>query len=126
MNNVAASDAAASKQTAPPLDQVPPPPLALWLRTAAMLGGLFVIMLAVPSLPPMNVFEAWLSDLELALLAPPAPPYPGIVVLDINGDVAAKLAHRSPIDRQFLAQLIDAAESYGPAAIVIDVLVDQP
>ena len=130
MNNVAASDAASPARSSPQIDQVPPSearrPLALWLRSAAMLAGLFIIMLAVPSLPPLNIFEAWLADLELALLAPPAPPYPGIVVLDINEDVAGKLEHRSPIDRKFLARLVEAAASYGPTAIGIDILVDQP
>jgi adenylate cyclase len=132
MNDVGASSAETHISGAAPAQSEPaaradiPKPLGLWLRSLIALGALLGLMLVMPSVPPFKMLEAWIADLELALLAPTAPPHPRLVVLDINESVVAKMARRSPIDRQFLAQVISAAAAYEPAAIGVDILIDQP
>jgi len=104
-------------------------PRATWaakIRAGLILFGLFLAMLAAPHFQPFSVVETWLRDMELALLAPAAPPHPGIAIVDINEQVLAKLEHRSPIDRSFLARVISAIATAEPAAIGVDVLIDQP
>jgi adenylate cyclase len=96
------------------------------LRAAAMLLGLIAIVVIAPRVPPFSILETWFSDVELALVAPDAPPHPRLVIIDINEATVAKLKRRSPIDRSLLANLVDFVASADPAAIGIDILVDQP
>jgi len=49
-----------------------------------------------------------------------------IVIVTINEDTLATLAYRSPIDRAFLAELIQKIDAANPRAIGIDLLIDQP
>jgi class 3 adenylate cyclase/CHASE2 domain-containing sensor protein len=98
----------------------------LWLRTGVALAFLVVAVIVAPRFAPLSVVETWLRDVELALLAPVAPPHPRVVVIAIDEDTVAKFAKRSPLDRQFLANLIRTVAADEPAAIGIDVLIDQP
>ncbi|MBJ3778744.1 adenylate/guanylate cyclase domain-containing protein [Acuticoccus mangrovi] len=65
-------------------------------------------------------FEAPVADLALAAVAPPASDR--VVVVAIDEATVAELPVRSPIDRNFLAELVAGLAAKGPAAIGIDLL----
>ncbi len=74
----------------------------------------------------LGVAENWTRDLRFAAWAPPRPQSPNVVVVAITEDTLAKLPYRSPVDRGFLANLVQALDAKEPAAIGIDILFDQP
>jgi class 3 adenylate cyclase len=49
-----------------------------------------------------------------------------IVIAAINEDTLAQFPYRSPVDREFLANLITALDAKGARVIGVDVLFDQP
>ncbi|WP_108662630.1 adenylate/guanylate cyclase domain-containing protein [Acuticoccus kandeliae] len=69
-------------------------------------------------------FEPVAGDLLLALTAPA--PDPRIVIVAIDEATVATLPVRSPIDRAFLADLVTTIDKAGPAAIGLDLLLDEP
>ena len=100
-------------------------------RKAAVLATMAVIIafsvFAAPRwLPFMAVIENWVADLRVALLAPPASRNADIVVLTITEDTLERLPYRSPVDRAFLAGIVDALGAAGARAVGLDVLLDQP
>ncbi|HEX6993211.1 MAG TPA: adenylate/guanylate cyclase domain-containing protein [Gammaproteobacteria bacterium] len=70
--------------------------------------------------------SAWLDDLQLAHLAPPATQSDTVVLLTIDEDALATLPFRSPISRAFLADVLRALAEKKPLAVGIDLLFDQP
>ncbi len=51
---------------------------------------------------------------------------PRVVVVAVTEDTLAQFPYRSPVDRAFLARLLQALEARGAAVIGLDVLLDQP
>lgn len=100
-------------------------------REAAVLATVAVMIAfsvyAAPRwLPFMAVIENWVADLRVALLAPPAERNADIVVLAITEGTLEQLPYRSPVDRAFLAGIVDALAAAGARAVGLDVLLDQP
>jgi class 3 adenylate cyclase len=99
-------------------------------RTAALTAIAAVVAVAVlvaPRLLPfLEVIENWVGDLRVALLAPPAPRNPDIVILSITEETLAQLPYRSPVDRGFLAGVLDALAAKKVRAVGVDILFDQP
>lgn len=95
-------------------------------------AGLAVLLVAVAALglprllPPLAIAARLADDLTLARLPPAVPQHERIVIVGITEATLATLACRSPIDRRFLAGLIDRLERAGVAAIGLDVLIDGP
>jgi len=70
--------------------------------------------------------DHFVEDWETAALLPPEPQDPNVVVVAITEDTLRLFPYRSPIDRQFLSDLIRTLAVRGPRAIGIDILFDQP
>lgn len=103
------------------------------LRTATLVGlaGLLAIAAAVALLagrflPAVVMAERWVADYRVATLLPVAHQHPDIVVVAVTEDTLEQFPYRSPIDRDFLADLLTTLEARGVRAIGIDLLFDQP
>jgi len=70
--------------------------------------------------------ERKLIDLRVAALEPPAPQSEDIVILAITEETLEQFPYRSPVDREFLANLLKLLDHRGVKAIGLDVLFDQP
>jgi adenylate cyclase len=74
----------------------------------------------------LHHIETRTQDIRQAGFAQPQPTDERIVVAAINEDTLAKFPYRSPVDRQFLAELLNTLQQKGAKAIYLDVLLDQP
>jgi class 3 adenylate cyclase/CHASE2 domain-containing sensor protein len=94
---------------------------------AAMLACAVVVSVLLPRFVPLiGSAERWLEDLRVGLLAPAEPQNADIIVVAITEDTLAGLPYRSPVDRGFIADLVEWLDSAGVRAIGIDMLFDQP
>lgn len=92
-----------------------------------MLACAVIVSIVLPRLIPLiGSAESWLEDLRVSLLAPAEPQDPDIIVVAITEDTLAGLPYRSPVDRGFIADLVEWLDSAGVRAIGIDMLFDQP
>lgn len=66
------------------------------------------------------------ADIRIAALQKPLPQSKDIAIVAINEETLAQFPYRSPVDRAFLAQLLVQLDAKAPAAIGLDVLLDQP
>lgn len=98
-----------------------PLPLALVL----LLAGL--IAFALPrAIPQLGLIERWMVDWRIALLAPPTEPRRDIVVIAIDEASLDRLPYRSPIDRGFLAAILERLAGAGVRGVMLDILFDRP
>ena len=104
--------------------------LAGWRRSWPPLLLLVVIAASAVALtrllPPLAAANRLIDDILLARLAPAEPQDDGIVILGLQESTLATLACRSPIDRLFLARLVERLETKGVRAIGLDILIDAP
>ena len=70
--------------------------------------------------------EQYVEDVRLALLLPSEPQHPDIVIVTLNEDLLTRFPYREPVDRGFLAGLVQTLQARSPRLIAIDVLFDQP
>lgn len=82
--------------------------------------------LAVQYLTFVATLENIARDIRVAALSPPMPQSKDIVIAAINEDTLAQFPYRSPVDREFLANLIKSLDAKGAREIGVDVLLDQP
>lgn len=94
--------------------------------TLIALGVAAVSLLATWYIPLFHAAEVRLADLRVALLSKPEPQHPDIVIVAVTEDTLAGLAYRSPLDRAFLAGLVNHLDAVGARAIGVDLLFDQP
>jgi CHASE2 domain-containing sensor protein len=73
-----------------------------------------------------RVAENWTRDLRVATLSPRLPRSEEVVAVRISEDSLAPLPYRSPVDRMFLAGLVETLADKGVRAIGVDLLIDQP
>lgn len=97
---------------------------ALWITLVALLSAI-IAFVAVQSLAPLDNLEKKLADIRVAAMEVPKEPSDDIIVVALDEDTLAQFSYRSPIDRAFIADLIERIDSAGASAIVVDVLVDQ-
>lgn len=105
------------------------------LSRGSRLMAALVVVIAVAALTaagfrgfaPLFALEGALAD-RIATVARPLQPvqYPGISVIAVNEATLAKLPYRSPLDRGFLAAVLDAIGKAGVKAVALDILFDQP
>ncbi len=93
--------------------------------------GLFLMTIAFALVSPryinfIAVSENWAADWRVYLLNPPKEKHSDIVVLSITEDTLGALPYRSPVDRQFLAGVVEALIAAEVRAIGLDILLDQP
>lgn len=94
--------------------------LALIGAAAAALGAI------APRLPPLDAVERGLGDRVLEVATPGLPPHERVAVAAITEDTLAAFPYRSPVERRFLAALVQRLDAAGVAAIGLDILFDQP
>ena len=101
------------------------------LRSAAHIALLLIVaigaaLLATRPPSPLAAAERLVAAVAFRFLAPLRPAGPDVVVVGITEDTLAAFPYRSPIDRKFLADLIDTLARAGVAAIGLDVVLDRP
>jgi len=94
--------------------------VAIVLGIAAASFGLPLI------LPPLRLADESFSDLMIGHFSPPQPQHRGVAMVAIGEDSFVAMACRSPVDRAFLADLIERLRVAKVRAIGIDILFDQP
>jgi adenylate cyclase len=96
---------------------------AVTVAAVQALGGVPIVDKAVRS------GEEWSRDLRLPignLFHRAAKPNPDIVVISITESVLDAFPYRSPVDRQFLSDLLNTLAAKHVRAIGVDVLFDRP
>lgn len=96
----------------------------LWITIVAVLSALIAVC-SVQFLTPINNLEKKLADIRVAALEVPKPPSDKIIVVALDEETVSQFAYRSPIDRAFIADLIERIDGAGAKALGVDVLVDQ-
>ncbi len=94
-----------------------------WLGGIILLSGL--ISSALPSgLAFTHALEMWGRDIRIALATPAEPQNEDIVIVAITDATLDALPYHFPIDRAFMANLINRLDQLGARAIGIDLLLD--
>jgi class 3 adenylate cyclase/CHASE2 domain-containing sensor protein len=83
-------------------------------------------LLAVRPPSPLAAADRLFEAVAFRLFAPPSPPDPRVAIVGITEETLAAFPYNSPIDRGFLAGLIDQLAAAGAAAVGLDVLLDRP
>ncbi|MFQ5953714.1 MAG: CHASE2 domain-containing protein [Kiloniellales bacterium] len=101
--------------------------LVLFCIAFAVNGG---VLLATENLAFLTAIENRLVDLRIAYFTPPEDQSPDIAVITVNeqtlADPSADLACRQPLDRDYLARLVEALHDLPVRAIGLDYLFDRP
>ncbi len=92
---------------------------AIVLGLAATVGGLLLYLLGA-----FDFVDLKLLDLSFRL-RPPRQANPAIAIVALDDTSLAGAPRTTPLPRDYLARLITAVSRGGPAAIVLDVLLDQ-
>jgi adenylate cyclase len=90
---------------------------------------IFAIAVALLSTRPPSPFaaaERLLDAVAFRFLGPQRPPGSDVVVVGITEETLTAFPYRSPIDRAFLADVIDALAHSGVVAVGLDVVLDRP
>ncbi|MSO77880.1 MAG: adenylate/guanylate cyclase domain-containing protein [Alphaproteobacteria bacterium] len=98
--------------------------LLLALAFIAAFAGLYAM--AKRTLPILNIAENWAADWLTVLFEPFAPQHPDNLLLAITENTLARFPFRSPVDRAFLADIIQTLTARQVKAIGLDILFDQP
>jgi class 3 adenylate cyclase/CHASE2 domain-containing sensor protein len=100
--------------------------LSLWDAAAIAIAAACLVLAALFLLPPVAAIDRLVEDAAVAALTPARPQHPRIAIIAIGEDTLATLPYRAPLDRGFLATLVETLRAKGVTAIGLDVLVDQP
>ena len=85
----------------------------------------FFAVLSVHFTPVLRVAENLLYDLRIGYLSRRQEQSSEIIVVSITEETLSTFAYRSPIDRQFLSDLLLRLEENNVRAIGLDILIDQ-
>ncbi|HXL99634.1 MAG TPA: adenylate/guanylate cyclase domain-containing protein [Rhizomicrobium sp.] len=91
-----------------------------------VLASALVAQLAVQRFFILTNVENAVQDWEIAHLLPAAPQDDKVVIVAIREETLKQFPYRSPLDREFLSNLLKTIASYHPLAVGLDVLFDQP
>lgn len=83
------------------------------------------ITMAGMELPFTKGAERLVSDIRAGTLMPFEPQHPDIVVVAINEETLEQFPYRSPVDRKFIAELLQELERREAKLVFVDVLFDQ-
>ena len=92
---------------------------------ASALVAAVLAFLSVNYLSFLNSLENKASDIRTAALQKPMPQDKNIVVVAINEETITQFQYRSPVDREFLANLLMNLDKKGAKVIGLDILIDQ-
>ena len=93
---------------------------------AIALSAMLIASTGTHYLSFLKNLETIAGDIRLAALQPPEPQSQDVVVAAITESTLSRFAYRSPVDRAFLADMLEALDKKQPRAIGIDLLFDQP
>lgn len=85
-----------------------------------------VALLAVRPPFPFAATQRYVDAAVFHVLGPQPQNYPDIIVIGLTEETLSAFPYRSPIDRAFLATLIDTLAAKGVRAIGLDVVLDRP
>ncbi len=97
--------------------------------------GAFAVIVAVATvatlalfdgLPFFGAFERWFENYRIATQSPPEDQHPDIVIVTITDDTIRQFPYASPIDRGFLADVLELVQARGARGVLLDVLFDRP
>ncbi len=91
-----------------------------------LVSSIAVALLATRPPSPLAAAERLVQAVAFQVLAPGHPANSNVVVIGITEETLSAFPYRSPIDRGFLASLIDRLATDGVAAIGLDVVLDRP
>lgn len=74
----------------------------------------------------LNSLEKVAADIRLAAFQPPQPQSESIVLAAITEETLTSFPYRSPVDRAFIAALLETLQAKGAKAVGLDILFDQP
>ncbi|MEL7462893.1 MAG: adenylate/guanylate cyclase domain-containing protein [Pseudomonadota bacterium] len=97
----------------------------LWGLAAIALSALIAIA-CFRGVPQLSSLETTINDMQRVMIAPRSEQDKRISVVAFDEKTLTQFPYRSPVDRAFLADLIDALGEAGAKAIVFDVIFDQP
>ena len=92
---------------------------------AAAIVASILAFLSVHYLSFLHSLENKANDIRTAALQPAMPQDKNIVVVAINEDTVTQFKYRSPVDREFLSNLLMNLDKKGAKAIGLDILIDQ-
>ncbi len=98
----------------------------IWLKLAALFAITATVVTALHFVPVLHTAEQWTADVRVATLLPYEPQHPDIVVAAITEETLEQFPYRSPVDRAFLATVLESLAAKGARAILVDLLFDQP
>jgi adenylate cyclase len=93
--------------------------------TVAVLSAV-VAMAATINISFVHQAEQFVRDLETASLSRPEPQSTDITIVTISEQTLKLFPYREPVDRKFLADLLNKLAEWKPRVIALDVLFDQP
>ncbi|MDD9913911.1 MAG: CHASE2 domain-containing protein [Rhodospirillaceae bacterium] len=97
----------------------------LLIKAALLLVTVFLALVSPRFIPFITTSENWASDWRISLFNPSEEPHEDIVILAITEDTLARFPYRFPVDRDFLANLIETLNAKGARLIALDILFDQ-
>lgn len=98
----------------------------VWFTAAwATLLATCLAVVATRYLSFLNHLENVALDIRMAAFQPLVPQSTDVVIAAITEDTVAQFPYRSPVDRAFLAELIQTLDRKGAKVIAVDVLIDQ-
>ena len=95
--------------------------VVFWAICVALLS-----VATVNTVPMIRVAENLLYDLRISYLSSANDQSNEIIIVGITEDTLSAMPYRSPIDRQFVSDLILELDNKGVKAIAVDILFDQP
>jgi len=98
---------------------------AAWFVVVPLLAAIAGLVATQPP-SPLAAAERLTEAGAFQTLGPQPPADPDVVVIGITEETLAALPYRSPIDRGFLASVIDTLARRGVRAIGLDIMLDQP
>ena len=96
----------------------------LSIVAVAFFSTLFAVM-GVANFSALSSAEKTASDIRMAAFQAPMPQSKEIVIAAITEETLAQFPYRSPVDREFLATLLQTLDKKGARLIGVDVLIDQ-
>src|SRR3954468_17365581 len=91
-----------------------------------LLAATGIALLSVQPPFPLAAAERLFAATAFRVLAPLRPPDQRVVLIGITEKTLAAFSYRSPVDRGFLAGLLDSLGAAGVSAIGLDILLDRP
>jgi CHASE2 domain-containing sensor protein len=86
----------------------------------------FLAFVSVHYLSFFKNLENIAEDIRIAAFSPSQEQSKDIVIVAINEATLEQFQYRSPLDREFIAKLLQTLEKKGAKVIGLDILLDQP